>query len=95
MQSLAVNREQTVSGSNAMSQQPANAEAQADYGLPPVLTAEEVASFLRLNVKTVYQAFTDGQLPGRRVGKRVLFLRDALLVWLGSTERVLPARRKR
>ena len=63
--------------------------------LPEVMTAEEVAKFLRVNVKTVYEAVKAGQLPGRRVGKRVVFWRDALLEWLRSTERVLPANRRR
>ena len=75
---------------------PDNTSSPSDYyGLPPVLTVEEVASFLRLNPKTVYQAVADRQLPARRVGKRLVFLRDALLEWLRSKERVLPRRRKR
>ena len=61
--------------------------------LPEVMTAAEVAEFLRLNPKTVYAAVNAGQLPGRRVGKRVVFWRDALLDWLRSNERVLPAKR--
>ena len=63
--------------------------------LPEVMTADEVAKFLRVNVKTVYEAVKAGQLPGRRVGKRVVFWRDALLEWLRSKERVLPANRRR
>ena len=63
--------------------------------LPEVMTAEEVAKFLRVNIKTVYESFKAGQIPGRRVGKRVVFWRDALLEWLRSKERVLPANRRR
>ena len=61
--------------------------------LPEVMTADEVAAFLRVNPKTVYAAVAAGQLPGRRVGKRIVFWRDALLDWLRSNERVLPPKR--
>ena len=65
------------------------------YGLPPIITAEEAAEFLRVNVKTVYAAIQQGQLPGRRVGKRLVIFRDALLQWLQSTECKLPQKAKR
>ena len=61
--------------------------------LPEVMTADEVAAFLRVNVKGVYAAVNAGQLPGRRVGKRVVFWRDGLLDWLRSNERALPPKR--
>ena len=63
------------------------------YGLPPVMTVEETAAFLRLNIKTVYDAVRNGDIPGRRVGKRTVILRDALLHCL--EERVLPRPRRR
>lgn len=56
------------------------------YGLRPVLTAEEVASFLRMDRKSVYSAIADGCFPARKVGRRVVVLRDALLGWLRSKE---------
>ena len=65
------------------------------YGLHPVLTAEEAAAFLRVNVKTVYNAISAGQMPGRKVGNRTIILRDAMLSWLKSPKRVLPSKRKR
>ena len=65
------------------------------YGLNPVLTVEEVAVFLRVNVKTVYNAISAGQMPGRKVGNRTVILRDAMLNWLKSPKRVLPSKRKR
>ena len=65
------------------------------YGLAPVLTVEEAAVFLRVNVKTVYSAISSGQMPGRKVGNRTVILRDAMLSWLKSPKRVLPSRRKR
>jgi len=64
------------------------------YGLPSVLTVEEAANFLRLNVKTVYTAISAGQMPGRKIGNRTVILRDGLLDWLQSSERVLPSRKR-
>lgn len=69
---------------------------QPGYGLPPVLSVAEAASFLGVNTKTVYVAISEGQLPARRIGRRrVVILRDALLRWLASEERVVPERRGR
>ncbi len=65
--------------------------------LPPaesnvdVLTADEVAEFLRLDRKTVYDYAGRGEIPCQRLGKRILFSRAALVSWLapcckGSSE---------
>jgi excisionase family DNA binding protein len=51
--------------------------------LPPVLTVDEAAAFLRLNRKTLYDAVRAGELPGVvRVGRSIRIGRDALLGWL-------------
>lgn len=51
--------------------------------LAEVLTADEVASLLRVNRKTVYAAFKAGEIPGgRRIGGTIRFHRDAVLNWL-------------
>ena len=47
-----------------------------------VLTADEVAGLLRVDRKTVYDAAGRGELPHRRLGKRLVFSRAALLDWL-------------
>jgi excisionase family DNA binding protein len=55
-----------------------------------VISADEVATFLGVNRKTVYDAANRGQLPSRRLGRRLLFSRSAVLAWLqckGSSER--------
>ena len=65
------------------------------YGLPPVLTVDEAAEFLRVSAKTVYAAVKAKELPGRRVGKRVVFLRDALLEWMQCNGSAGSRRRKR
>ena len=51
---------------------------------PEVLTADEVAAMLRLDRKTVYDYAGRGVIPCRRIGKRMLFSREALALWLAS-----------
>lgn len=56
-------------------------------GPPPVsdiMTADEVAEFLRLDRKTVYDFAGRGEIPCQRLGKRILFSRGALVSWLGA-----------
>ena len=66
------------------------------YGLPPVITVEQAAEFLGVDVKTVYSAIRAGDLPAGKLGRRrVLILRDALLEWLRSERRVPPGRRRK
>ena len=66
----------------------------ATYGLPPVLSVAEAAAFLGVEKKTVYTAISEGRLPARRIGRRrLVILRDVLLRWLQSEERVVPAHR--
>jgi excisionase family DNA binding protein len=47
-----------------------------------VIAADDVAALLKVNRKTVYEAAGRGQLPSRRLGRRVLFSRNAVLAWL-------------
>jgi len=49
---------------------------------PDVLNADEVARLLRVDRKTVYDAAGRGHMPHRRIGKRLVFSRAALLDWL-------------
>jgi len=50
-----------------------------------LLSADEVARHLRLNVKRVQALARDGRLPGRRVGRKWLFDRRDLDRALGTT----------
>ena len=54
---------------------------------PPreVMEAEEVAAFLGVDRKTVYDYAGRGVIPCRRLGKRLLFSRSGLVLWLGGT----------
>ena len=57
-------------------------------GLPEVATVDEVARYLRVNRKTVYEAVDKGELPGRRIGRLIRFRRDELLRSLKGEDRV-------
>lgn len=60
-------------------------------GPPPLqaardaMSADEVAAFLTVDRKTVYAAVLRNEIPHRRLGKRILFSRDALALWLRGT----------
>jgi excisionase family DNA binding protein len=51
---------------------------------PLVFTADELAELLGVDRKTVYEFATRGEIPCRRLGRRVLFPRAAILRWLES-----------
>lgn len=68
---------------------PARPVAPNDRGLAAlrsaqVMTADEVAVFLRLDRKTVYDYAARGEIPCQRLGKRLLFSRAAIELWLGA-----------
>lgn len=47
-----------------------------------VLSVEEVAELLGLGRNTVYDAANRGEIPHRRVGRRLIFSRAAVMEWL-------------
>jgi len=47
-----------------------------------IMTVDEVAAFLRVNRKTIYQYATRQRIPHRKVGRRFLFSKSALMEWL-------------
>ena len=47
-----------------------------------VMTAEQVAAMLGVNRKTVFEGAGRGEIPHARIGRRLLFSREALLAWL-------------
>jgi excisionase family DNA binding protein len=49
------------------------------------LTVEEVASLLSLGRTAAYEAARRGEIPSRRLGRRVIVPVPALLDWLGVT----------
>lgn len=61
--------------------------AHADNDNEAALQAEDVAALLDVDRKTVYEAVARGELPHRRIGRRVVFSRPALVRWLLLEER--------
>lgn len=57
-------------------------KAGPDAGEGDVLSADEVADILRIDRKTVYEFAGRGEIPCRRLGRRILFYRPALMAWL-------------
>jgi len=53
---------------------------------PQVLTIREAAQVLRLAENTVYAAIHRGELPARRVGRRLLIPREALERFLADAQ---------
>ena len=51
---------------------------------PEVLNVEQVAALLGLNRNTVYDAANRGEIPHRRIGRRLIFSRAAVLEWLAA-----------
>jgi excisionase family DNA binding protein len=49
-----------------------------------VLSAEDVAELLGIDVKTVYDHANRNRIPHRRLGRRILFGRRAILAWLNG-----------
>jgi excisionase family DNA binding protein len=54
------------------------------------LTAGELASWLRVNRKTVYEYAARNVIPCRRLGRRLLFHRPAVVAWLARSSTVGP-----
>jgi excisionase family DNA binding protein len=52
-----------------------------------IMTAEEVAAYLRLDQATVYRLANAGEIPARRVGRVWRFHRAALQEWLEAQMR--------
>ncbi len=52
--------------------------------IPPteVLNVDQVAELLGLGKNTIYDAANRGEIPHRRIGRRLIFSRTAVLQWL-------------
>jgi excisionase family DNA binding protein len=58
-----------------VSQRNRDTEAPANQGWPEVLTAHEVADYLRINYMTVLKMTRDGRLPALAIGREYRYLR--------------------
>ena len=59
----------------------------ASNELPDVLTANEVAQYLRLSAATVYRWVQAGEIPAVRIGRVWRFQRELLDEWLNERMR--------
>ena len=60
-------------------------------GAREVMSVEQTAAFLGVDRKTVYDFAARGVLPCRRLGRRILFSRQALVLWLGGACSNVPS----
>lgn len=49
---------------------------------PSIMTAKEAAELLGIHHTTLYESAKQGQIPCRRIGRRYIFERRALIDWL-------------
>ncbi len=56
----------------------------AEY--PPILTTQDVADLMSMNVQEVRRLVREGRIPARRIGKAYRFFRDELVIWLYNRE---------
>ena len=54
--------------------------------MPQFLTVEEVAEFLRVSPRSVYDWVYKGTIPHRKAGRRTLFLLDEILQWTSTQD---------
>lgn len=62
-------------------------------GLDPLLSLDELAEYLGIPVRTIYDWRTDGKGPrGVRVGKHVKFFHSDIRAWLAQQHEAAPGR---
>jgi excisionase family DNA binding protein len=52
--------------------------------VPRLMTAQEVAELLRVPRSTVYELARNRRIPFVKVGRRTLFVQQALLEWIAA-----------
>ncbi len=66
--------------------------ALADVVDRATITVEEAAEILGIGRSAAYEAVNRGQLPTRRVGRRLFVPVPALMAWLGVTDAQLTSK---
>lgn len=64
-------------------------ELNGNGGVPRLMTAQEVAEMLRVPRSTIYELARSRRIPFVKVGRRTLFVPQALLDWI-ATQTVAP-----
>jgi excisionase family DNA binding protein len=67
----------------------------ASHGEIEVYSADELAELLGVNRKTIYEAAQRGDIPHRRLGRRLIFERGSVLAWLRQDHDIATERNKR
>ncbi len=52
------------------------------FGLPDILTAQDLEAFLKIDVKTIYRYVQRGLIPYVRIQSNLRFLKSQILVWI-------------
>ena len=60
------------------------------FAMDEILTADEMADYLKVDVKTVYRLAKLGKIPGRKVGGSWRFKKDALCECLAGSKETHP-----
>ena len=61
---------------------PAQHRRKAATRKPDILDVHEIAALLRVSADTVYDLLKSGELPGRKVGRKWLTTRNAVMRWV-------------
>lgn len=59
-------------------------EFNGNGGVPRLMTAQEVAELLRVPRSTIYELARSRRIPFVKVGRRTLFVPQALLAWIAA-----------
>lgn len=54
--------------------------------LPRLLTVDEVAQWLRVSPRSIYDWVSQGIIPHRKAGRRTLFLSNEILEWTAKRD---------
>ena len=66
------------------------ASTEREGHMDEILTANEAADYLKINVRTIYRLIREGRIPGRKVGGSWRFRKDILDDWLAGSGDILP-----
>ena len=57
-------------------------------GLEEIITPTEVASLLRIHVKTVYRLAEEGLIPGKKIGRSWRFRKSSVLELISNEDQI-------
>ncbi len=57
-------------------------------GLEEIITPAEVASLLRIHVKTVYRLAEEGLIPGKKIGRSWRFRKSSVLELISNEDQI-------